>query len=79
MFVDPPTVISVMGVTLLGLGGILALLPVGTCGQCAHCRLEKLARERKRDDSTGRIYGLPVCGTCGLRHGPDEDHPSERR
>ena len=53
----------------------LCFLPVGTCAQCGHCRLEKLARERELEARAGRFYGIPVCASCGRRHDPDEDHP----
>jgi hypothetical protein len=73
----PETVISILALTLLGVGGLLTLLPVGTCDQCAHCRLEKLARERERQSAPlGRTgAAAPFCSVCGRHHRADEDHP----
>jgi len=71
----PETVISILGLTLLGVGGLLTLLPVGTCAECSHCRLEKLAREREHAAESGeRALSAPRCSTCGRYHRPDEDH-----
>ena len=67
-------VISVLAVTLLGTGAALSLLPVGTCSECAHCRVEKLARERATEEQVGRIYGIPMCPACGRHHRPEEGH-----
>lgn len=76
---EPATVISGLGVALLAIAGLLAFLPVGTCRECPHCRLARLARERERENHLGDLVGLPMCRVCGLRHGPDEDHPSQPR
>jgi hypothetical protein len=71
---EPTTVVSVLGLTLLGLGGLISLLPVGTCAQCAHCRLERLARERQHQTETGRFQRVPFCMVCARYHRSDEDH-----
>jgi len=66
--------ISLLAVTLLATGWALWMLPVGTCSQCAHCRIEKLARERETEAQTSRIYGIPLCPVCGRHHRREEDH-----
>jgi hypothetical protein len=68
------TFISILAATLLGTGWLLWLLPVGTCSECPHCRLEKLARERENESQVGRIYGVPFCPVCGRHHRREEDH-----
>ena len=35
---------SFVAMTLIGVGIALALLPVGSCDRCAHCRQERLAQ-----------------------------------
>jgi hypothetical protein len=75
----PESMISVLAITLLGTGALLARLPVGTCRECTHCRLEKLAREREQaaqqGQPLGRALSAPFCAVCGRHHRPDEDHP----
>jgi hypothetical protein len=71
---DPQTVIAILGLTMLGTAGLLSLLPVGTCSQCNHCRLEKLARQRERELEANRSYSAAFCAVCGRHHRPDEDH-----
>ena len=66
--------ISVLAVTLLGTGAALSMLPVGTCSECAHCRAEKLARERETEAQVSRIYGISLCPACGRHHRPEEGH-----
>lgn len=68
------TVIAILAATLLATGALLAKLPVGTCRECAHCRAELLARERETEAQAGRLYGIPVCRTCGRYHLPEEGH-----
>lgn len=68
------TLISVLAVTLLATGWALWLLPVGTCAQCAHCRGEQLARERETEAQAARIYGIPVCRSCGRQHERGDGH-----
>lgn len=70
------TMIFILAATLLATGWALWLLPVGTCAQCAHCRTEKLARERETELQASRIYGIPLCGVCGRHHQRGEDHRS---
>ena len=67
-------VISGLAVTLLGVGAALWMLPVGTCSECPHCRVERLAREREYDAQVSRIYGIPLCPACGRHHRPEEGH-----
>jgi len=68
------TMISVLAVTLLGTGWALWMLPVGTCRECPHCRVEKLAKERDNEAQVSRIYGIPLCPACGRHHRPEEPH-----
>lgn len=72
--IGPESVISILAMTLLGAGVLIARLPIGTCGECPHCRLEKLARERARAPDVSQAYSAPFCAVCGRRHGVDEDH-----
>lgn len=71
--IAPESMISILAVTLIGAAGLLARLPVGTCSECAHCRLEKLAKEREQR-LLGERLGDPLCQGCGRHHRPDEDH-----
>ena len=71
---DPQTVIAILGLTMLGTAGLLSLLPVGTCAQCNHCRLEQLARQREHEREGNRSYSTALCPTCSRHHLPDEDH-----
>ena len=72
--ISPETMISILAATLLATGWALYLLPVGTCHQCPHCRVEKLARQREHDTQAGRLYGVPFCPVCGRHHTREEDH-----
>jgi hypothetical protein len=72
MIGDAQTVISILGLTLVGTAGLLALLPVGTCSQCSHCRLEKLAKQRELE--AGRSGTVAFCAVCGRHHRADEEH-----
>jgi hypothetical protein len=78
--VGPETVISLLGAGLLGIGGLLMLLPVGTCSQCSHCRLARLVAERERElqaeqeaDHERSLAG-PYCPACGRQHRPGDEH-----
>jgi hypothetical protein len=71
---DPTTMISLLGATLIGSAALLAVLPVGTCSQCSHCRLERLARQQQRETEASRAYGEPDCAVCGRHHRPGEEH-----
>jgi len=71
---EPNTVISILGLALLGIGGMIGMMPVGTCPHCGHCKLEKLARDRERDVESGRLHRVPFCMVCGRHHRADEEH-----
>lgn len=71
---DPQIVISILGLTMVGVAGLLAVLPVGTCRECSHCRLEKLARQREHEVDGARSMSVSFCAVCGHHHGADEDH-----
>jgi hypothetical protein len=68
----PDTVISILGTCLIGVAGLLYVLPVGTCSECGHCKLQKLTRQHERELQATR--SLPTCHVCGRHHRPDEDH-----
>jgi hypothetical protein len=69
-------VISLLAATLLATGWVLWLLPVGTCNECTHCQLAKLAKERETEAQVSRVYGIPMCKSCGRYHAPGEHHRS---
>jgi hypothetical protein len=71
--IAPDTMISILAVTLIGAAALLARLPVGTCRECPHCRLEQLAKDREQRLLAERL-GDPFCAGCGRHHQPDEDH-----
>jgi hypothetical protein len=66
--------ISILAATLLATGWALWLLPVGTCAQCAHCRAEKVAKDRESAAQISRVYGIPLCQACGRHHERGENH-----
>jgi predicted metal-binding protein len=72
--VTPEAVISLLAVSLLATGWALWLLPVGSCNQCPHCQLEKLAKERETEARVSRAYGIQVCQSCGGYHARGEAH-----
>lgn len=74
--VEPSGVIAVLAFALFGVAGMLRLLPVGTCPECGHCRLERLRREADLEARSARLYGIPRCASCGRYHEPGEDHPA---
>jgi hypothetical protein len=74
MIGDAQTVVSILGLTMLGTAGLLALLPVGTCSECNHCRLEKLSRKKEHELQTDRSYSAAFCPVCGRHHRADEEH-----
>jgi len=76
MAIDPLGVATLLALTLLGVGAALLLLPVGTCPQCGHCRLEKLRHDVELEERAGGLYGIPRCPACGRRHDPRDEHPS---
>ena len=67
-------VISILGFTMIGVAGLLRLLPVGTCSECPHCRLARFEHEREMDGA--RSMSGPFCAICGRHHRPGEDHHS---
>lgn len=71
---DPQTVISILGLTMVGVAGLLSFLPVGTCSQCSHCRVEKLARQRDHEVDGARSLSASFCAVCRRHHRADEDH-----
>lgn len=71
---DPQVIISILGLSMLGTAGLLALLPVGTCSQCGHCRLEELSRQKQRELQADRSVGTAFCAVCGRHHRADEEH-----
>jgi hypothetical protein len=71
---EPTTVVYLLGLAFVGIGGLISMLPVGSCAQCAHCRMERLAKERQRQTETGRFLRVPFCMVCGRYHRSDEDH-----
>ena len=71
---QPETMISLLATTLLATGWALWLLPVGHCGECPHCRAEKLARQRAAEARTSSFYGIPLCPACGQHHQPEDGH-----
>ena len=70
----PETLITILAATLLATGWALWLMPVGTCGQCPHCRVEKLAKDREAEAQISRVYGIPLCEACGRHHARGEKH-----
>ena len=76
MALEPTTLITILACTLLATGVVLYRLPVGTCPECGHCKLQKLARERELEERTARFYNIPRCLACGRHHDPREDHPA---
>jgi hypothetical protein len=68
------TMSSNLAATLLATGWALWLLPVGTCAQCSHCQMEKLAQDRATEAQASRIYGIPLCQACGRHHQREEEH-----
>jgi hypothetical protein len=66
--------ITILAATLLATGWVLWMMPVGTCAQCSHCRVEKLAKEREIEAQVSRVYGIPLCTACGRHHRRGDDH-----
>jgi len=73
--IEPTAVISALAITLFGVAAMLRLLPVGTCPECSHCRLERLRREADKEARSAQLYGIPRCRACGRYPDPSEDHP----
>jgi len=78
--IGPETVVSLLGAGLLGIGGLLWLLPVGTCSQCSHCRMARLVAQRERElhaeeeHERERSLAVPYCRACGRQHRPGDEH-----
>jgi hypothetical protein len=72
--VGPETVISLLAISLLATGWAIWLMPVGSCKQCPHCQLETLARERETEAQVSRVYGIPMCRSCGRYHARGDEH-----
>lgn len=72
----PETVISLLAVSLFAIAWAMWLMPVGSCAECAHCRAEKLARQRADEARNSRFYGIPQCPACGGHHQRGDDHRS---
>lgn len=69
-------VATLLALTLIGVGAALLALPVGTCPECGHCRLEKLRQAVEIEERARSLYGIPHCEACGRRHDPRDGHPS---
>jgi hypothetical protein len=67
-------VVTILALTLLLAALVLWRLPVGTCSECVHCRMERLARERESEAQAATLYGVPLCRACGRYHAPEEAH-----
>ena len=76
MVVEPTAVITALSLTLIGVGLMVRMLPVGTCTECSHCRMERLHRQVEVEARTAKFYGIPQCAACGRYHDPAEDHPA---
>jgi hypothetical protein len=72
---DATGLTTLLAFTLLGVGAAISFLPVGTCSECGHCRLQKLEKERELETRAAKFYGVPLCIICGRRHNPEDDHP----
>jgi hypothetical protein len=66
--------ITILAFTLLATAFVLWRLPVGTCAECTHCRIERLAKEREVEAQAANFYGIPLCRSCGRYHPPEEAH-----
>ena len=66
--------ITILALTLLLTAFVLSRLPVGTCSECGHCRLARVAREREVEAQAATFYGIPLCRACGRYHPPEEAH-----
>lgn len=66
--------VPILALTLLLAAFVLWRLPVGTCSECVHCRMERLAKEREDEEHAASFYGIPLCRSCGRYHPPEEAH-----
>ena len=84
---DPSVALSNLGQLIAGLIGVLvltaivlALLPVGECDRCPHCRQERLRKRDEQDQLAARLFGIrPTIEFCKLHQRPrhecrDEEH-----
>ena len=76
MVVEPTGVITALALTLIGVGIVVRMMPVGTCPECSHCRLVRLEQQRELEERSAKFYGIPKCSACGRFHDPAEDHPA---
>ena len=74
---EPSSVITMLALSLIGVGLAIRMLPVATCPECSHCRQARLEREVELEARSARFYGIPQCGACGRYHDPAEDHPNQ--
>ncbi|OGO51891.1 MAG: hypothetical protein A2V84_10700 [Chloroflexi bacterium RBG_16_70_13] len=72
--IESTGVITALAMALFGVAAMLRLLPVGSCPECGHCRLEQLRKEAELEARAARFYGIPRCASCGRYHEPSEDH-----
>jgi hypothetical protein len=76
MVLDSTTLVTILAIALLVVGVVLFRLPVGTCAECAHCKVAKVQREFEIEERAARLYGIPRCRVCGRHHDPRGDHPA---
>ena len=69
--------VGMMGAILIFVGTILALLPVGECSECAHCRNERLARSGKAVVTGCLCRVRHPEGECPRDVPPDADVPQD--
>ena len=77
MAIDPTGIITVLALSLIGVGLVIRMLPVGVCAECNHCRMARLERDVELEARSARFYGIPHCSACGRYHEPTEDHPNQ--
>jgi hypothetical protein len=59
---ESATFIALLGIASLVVAFGLRVLPVGTCPQCEHCRLEKQRQEAEfRERTRSEAPECPVC------------------
>jgi hypothetical protein len=76
MVIEPTGVITALALTLIGVGVVVRMMPVGTCPECSHCRQARLEQQLELEERSAKFYGIPQCGACGRYHDPAEDHPA---
>ncbi len=70
---EPIAIIALLGMALIATGSLVALLPVATCPQCEHCKLERMRRELEDERWRTEAAG-PYCQVCGRHHPSDDRH-----